>query len=310
MTRTALKGIWAAILTPVDGDGRVDVARWVGHVRRLLEHGCHGIAVFGTTGEAQAFSVAERQRALDGLLASGIDAGRIALGVGCCARDDSVALSRHGLAVGVRLQLALPPFFYKGSSDEGLVRAFAELIDGVADPHLALLLYHFPQASGVPVTHGVIDRLTRAYPGVVGIKDSSGDLDHTLALIQRWPDLAVFAGNDAHLLPVLEAGGAGTISAAANLAHLQSRAVWDAHAAGDGMAAGTAMAAVRAVREVTQTVPLIPGLKHVLAQELGDEAWARVRPPLVELDERAGAALRAALDQAGWRSHPEEAGSP
>lgn len=300
--RHALHGIWAAILTPVDADGGVDAGRWASHALSLMEHGCHGIAVFGTTGEAQAFSVAERCAALERLLAAGVPAERVILGVGCCARTDSVALSRHGLEHGVRHQLALPPFFYKSVSDDGLAQAFAELIDAVADPHLALLLYHFPQATGVPVTHGVIDRLTGSYPCVIGIKDSSGDLAHTTGLIERYPDLAVFAGNDAHLLPVIEAGGAGTISAAANLAGGQSRAVWDAHERGDGMAAATAMAAVRAIREATHGAPLIPGLKSAMAARLGDPAWARVRPPLVKLSETEGRALADALGAAGL--HP------
>jgi 4-hydroxy-tetrahydrodipicolinate synthase len=301
-------GIHAAIVTPVDGGGGVDAGRMAAHARRLLAGGCHGLAVFGTTGEANSFSVAQRQAALDALLAAGVPAGRVILGVGTCARDETLALARHGLGLGCRRLLVQPPFFYKRVSDEGLFAAFAEVAEAAGPQGAELLLYHFPQVTQVPVTRPVIERLVDAFPSVVrGVKDSSGDLDHTLGLAASFPGLAVYAGNDSHLLDVLRAGGAGTISAAANLNAAASRAVHDAFGAGDAAAAEAGMGRVTAVRKVLESRPLIPAIKHVLAEAEGDPAWARVRPPLTPLDAAAGAELRRDLAAAGWRRGGPEA---
>jgi 4-hydroxy-tetrahydrodipicolinate synthase len=306
MSALAARGIWAAILTPVDARGAIDVGRWLRHAQWLLGEGCHGLGVFGTTGETQAFSVAERQAGLEALLAAGLAAERLIVGVGCCARSDTLALAAHAVDLGCHRLLALPPFFYKGVSDEGVFRAFAEIVEGLGDDRLELFLYHFPQVSAVPISPGVIERLLRAFPRAVrGLKDSSGDLAHTTGLIGRFPPLAIFAGADGHLLEVLAAGGAGTISAAANLNAAASRRVFDAFAAGDMAAAMAGMAKVAGVRKALEGHPLIPALKAVIADGRGDPEWRHVRPPLVELDAAALGALKGGLDAAGHAYDPQ-----
>ncbi len=301
-----MKGIYAAIVTPVDGEGAVDLPRLVAHARWLLHHGCHGIGLFGTTGEANSFTLAQRQQALEGLLGAGIPAERIVLGIGCCAVGDTVALARHGLAHGVRRQLALPPFFYKNVTDEGVFRAFAEVVERVGDPALELHLYHFPQMTAVPVTRRVIARLRESFPGTVrGLKDSSGDWPHTRDLIAEFPDLLIYSGADNHLLDNLEAGGAGTISAAANLACAASRRVFEAFREGDRERAQRGMALVTGVRTALQRHPLIPAVKAVIAEGLGDPEWARVRPPLVELDPGSLRDLLRDLEAAGYSYDPD-----
>jgi 4-hydroxy-tetrahydrodipicolinate synthase len=200
----------------------------------------------------------------------------------------------------------MPPFFYKNNTDEGLFRAFAEVIDGVADPRLELYLYHFPQVSGVPVTKGVIDRVLERYPETLkGLKDSSGDWPHTEDLIKNYPDLAIYSGNDGHLLKNLETGGAGTISAAANLAVEHSAKVFEAFSKGDRAAAEAGMTIVAEVRRVLTEYPLIPAIKHVIAEGLHDDVWRIVRPPLVPLDPASGEPLIAALDAAGYVYDPD-----
>jgi 4-hydroxy-tetrahydrodipicolinate synthase len=300
MTTASGRGIWTALVTPVDATGVIDIARLAAHARWLLGQGCQGVLLFGTTGETAAFSVAERQAALEALLATGFPVDRLRVGVGCCARSDTVALTRHALAQGCHELLALPPFFFKSLPDEGLYRAFAETIDAVADPALALHLYHFPQVSAVPVTMPVIERLVAAYPDTVkGVKDSSGDLAHTLELVRRFPTLAIYAGADGHLLELLRAGGAGTISAAANLNAAANRAVLDAFERGDMAAAEALMQKVSAVRGVLNGRPLIPSIKAALAGALGEPTWRNVRAPFVEVEERAIPELLGALAAAG-----------
>ncbi len=300
------RGIHAAVVTPVEPGGEISVERYCRHARWLLRQGCTGLGIFGTTSETQAFSVAERQAGLEAYIAAGLPVEKMILGIGCCARSDTLALARHALGQGVTDLLMLPPFFYKNNSDEGLYRAFAEVIDALAEPRLSLLLYHFPQMSGVPVTHPVIERLLKAYPRTLkGIKDSSGDWDHTASLIKAFPDLAIYSGADGHLVRNLEAGGAGTFSAAGNLAAEHSNDVFTAFERGDKAAAEAGMKLVGAVRTILTSYPLIPAIKHVIAHGQHDEVWRTVRPPLVELDETKGKALIKALDEAGYVYDPD-----
>ncbi len=300
------KGIYAAVVTPVEPSGGISVERYCRHARWLLRQGCTGLGVFGTTSETQAFSVAERQAGLEAYIAAGLPAERMILGIGCCARSDTLALARHALEHGVTNLLMLPPFFYKNNSDEGLYRAFAEVIDGLAEPRLALLLYHFPQMSGVPVTHPVIERLLKDYPDTLeGIKDSSGDWEHTAGLIAAFPELNIYSGADGHLVRNLEAGGAGTFSAAANLAAEHSSTVFKAFERGDAAAAEAGMKLVGDVRTILTSFPLVPAIKHVIAHGQRDEIWRTVRPPMVELDPAKGEALIKALDEAGYVYDPD-----
>ncbi len=301
-----MKGIFAASVTPVDSDGEISHVRLAAHLRWLLHHGCHGVALFGTTGEAPSFSVAERQAALEAVLRRGVAPERILLGIGCCAHADTLALARHGLDAGVTRMLMLPPFYFKDVPEEGVFRAFAELIEAVASDRLQLVLYHFPRMSMVPIARPVIERLLGRYPDTVrGIKDSSGDWEHTRGLIAAFPGFSVFSGSDMHLLRNLQAGGAGTISAGANLACASSRDVFDGVARGDAAAAERAMQCVAAVRTVLGRYPMIPAIKHVIAEGTRDPVWDTVRPPLVELDAGAGSALVRELETAGYVYDPE-----
>lgn len=300
------KGIYAAVVTPVDNTGAISIERYCRHARWLLRQGCTGLGVFGTTSETQAFSVPERQTALDAYVASGLPVSKLILGIGCCARSDTVALARHALEHGIEDCLMLPPFFYKGVSDEGVYRAFAELIDAVADDRLNLLLYHFPQMSAVPINKPVIERLLKTYPDTLkGIKDSSGDWQHTKSLIESFPDLYIYSGADAQLVQNLETGGAGTFSAAANLTAEQSSEVFTAFEKGDKAAAEKGLKQVAAVRQALGDYPLIPAVKLVIADGRKDPVWRTVRPPLVELDEASGNALVTALDAAGYHYDPD-----
>jgi 4-hydroxy-tetrahydrodipicolinate synthase len=263
--------------------------------------------VFAVTGEAASFSVRERQEALEALVGRGIAAESLMVGVGTCARADTVALARHALGLGCRRLVMLPPFFFRRVLDEGLYRSYAEVLDAVGDDRLELFLYHHPQITGTPITKAVIERLVQAYPATIrGIKDSSASLPHLKDLIQSFPELAVFAGSDKELLPVLEAGGAGTISAAANINAATSREVFDAFKAGDHAKAEAGMRQVRFVREALEAYsPLVPAVKFVIADGQNDPGWRQVRPPLVALDGPSGQELIHKLEAAGCGYDPD-----
>lgn len=279
-----LTGVLAAALTPLTADLGPDFGAATLHARWLLAHGCDGLAVLGTTGEANSFSVAERMALLDHLVGNGLPAAVLLPGTGCAALTDSVALTRHAVKLGVGGCLMLPPFYYKNVTDEGLFASYAEIIERVGDARLRLYLYHFPQMAAVPVSLALIERLVGRYPEtVVGMKDSSGDLANMLAVARAVPGFAVLSGSDELLLPLLGGGGAGCITACANVAASLAARVAAAFRAGDGRAAEDAQARLSAVRRVIQGYPLAAALKSLVATASGQAGWQRLRPPLVPL---------------------------
>jgi len=293
-------GVWSPVLTPVTADYVVDTGRFLEQARWVLDQGCHGLALFGTTSEANSFSVEERTGLLDAVIEAGIPADRLMVGTGCNAITDSVQLTAHAVSHGVHRVLMLPPFYYKGMRDEGLARAFGEVIERVHDSELRVFLYHFPRLSGVPITLGLLDLLAERYgPAVAGVKDSSGEWDNTAAMIERFPQMAIFPGSEIFLLQGLESGGAGCITATSNVNPSGSRAVWDAWVADDGSAAER-QALATAIRLALETEQPVPGQKWLIASERGDAAWKTVRPPMVELEDTAGTALAEAVRAAGF----------
>ena len=289
-------GVWSPVLVPLRPDLGIDSERFIAHARWLLAQGCHGLAMFGTTSEASSFSVAERKALVERVIENGIPPGRLMVGTGCCAFTDSVELTRHALDAGCRRVLMLPPFYYKGVGDEGLFRAFAEVIERVGEPGLKVFLYHFPRLSGVPVTEGLIARLTDAFPETVaGVKDSSGDWSNTRMMLDRFPRLAIFPGSEVFLLDGLRAGAAGCITATSNVNAAGARSIFDAWERADATAADEKQAAATAVRRAIDRHPGIPAQKYLIAHYRNDPGWRTVRPPLAALDEDAGRALLDAL---------------
>ena len=180
------RGVLAPVVTPFTSDLRPDVARLVRHCRWLLDNDV-GLAVFGTNSEANSLTVAEKLELLDALVEAGLPAARMMPGTGTCALPDTVELTRRAVAHGCGGVLMLPPFYYKGVSDDGLFASFAEVIERVGDPRLRIYLYHIPPVSMVPISLPLIDRLLRRYPGTIaGIKDSSGDWNNTRAMLEQF----------------------------------------------------------------------------------------------------------------------------
>jgi 4-hydroxy-tetrahydrodipicolinate synthase len=290
-----IHGVWSPTLVPVREDFSIDVERFLAHARWLLERGCHGLALFGTTSEANSFSLEERMTLLEAALAAGIEPDRLMVGTGCCALTDSERLTRHAVENGCKKVLMLPPFYYKGVSDAGLYRSYATVIDRVADDDLRVLFYHFPKLSGVPITVGLIELLLADYPGIIaGLKDSSGDWSNTEDLIARFPEMSIFPGSERYLLEGLQHGGAGCITATANVNAAGARGVWDAWTE-DSADVDALNAHMVAVRTAIEAYPVIPAQKFLLAGQRKDPDWRRVRPPLLDLDDKQGAELLESL---------------
>ena len=293
------RGVLSPVVMPFDRDLKPDGERLARHCRWLLDNDV-GLAVFGTNSEANSMSVAEKLALLDQLVAAGIPPARMMPGTGCCALTDSVELTRHAVRLGCGGVLMLPPFYYKGVSDDGLFRSYAEIIERVGDERLRVYLYHIPPVSQVSISLALIERLLKAYPGTIaGIKDSSGDWNNTQAMLERFQPQGfdVFAGSETFLLATLRGGGAGCISATANVnpaAIARLAGTWQQ------AEADQQQAALDAVRKVFQSMPMIPALKAAVAHYSGDASWGMVRPPLVPLTDAQIGALLSALEPTGF----------
>jgi 4-hydroxy-tetrahydrodipicolinate synthase len=300
-TRDKLSGIWSPVLTPVDADLNPHPGRFVAHAGWLLDNGCHGLVVFGTTGEANSFSVDERIELLEAAVSAGLPRARLLVGTGCCALTNTVRLTRHALSLGIDGVLALPPFYYKDNSDEALFASFDEVIQRVGSAGFKLYLYHFPRLSGVPITPGLLERLLAAYPDTVaGVKDSSGDWGNTRMLLERFPEIAIMPGAESYLLSALEAGASGCISASCNVNAQAIRKLYDDFKARrPGLA--EQQEALSDVRKILQLRPMIPVMKHLLADALREPDWRYVRPPLLPLPAIEATALESELMALGWR---------
>lgn len=295
MKNALFGGVNAAVLTAMHDDLSVDLGRMVAHGRWLLANGCDGLAILGTTGEANSLGVSERIAVMEGFVEAGIPASVLLPGTGTTAITDTVQITRRAEALGCRGALILPPFFYKNPSQDGLFAYFSEVIERVAGD-IGIYLYHFPAQSAVPFTVDFIARLLRAYPGKVrGIKDSSGDFANTKAYADNFAaeGFEVYCGDDGALYRLLEAGGAGCITAAANVGCAVSAQVY----AGRGTAAGAAaQVTLAAVRAAVTSAPLIPGLKSLVARNLGDAQWLNLRPPHTRMTEEAEQTLFRTFD--------------
>ena len=285
--------IHAAVPTPLDEGLGVDVGRLHTHCAGLLEAGCDGIALFGTTGEGPSFAVDERIAVLDDLLARGLDPARLIVGTGCAALPDTIRLTRHAAAAGCAGQLVMPPFFFDQVTDDGVFAAYARVIERCAGVQPRVVLYHIPAVSGVPLNPEVVRRLAGGFPeAVFAIKDSSGDWEFTARLIAARGTLDVLIGHEQDISRAIAAGGAGTICGLANVVPDLLRRLCDAV---PGQDAAGLQNAVTALAFTFDSLPVIPALKAMTAAATGDPDWVRVRPPLTALRRQDIEALATAL---------------
>jgi 4-hydroxy-tetrahydrodipicolinate synthase len=308
MKPTSFSGIWPAMLTPLTSDLSIDQPRFSAHALALLRAGCGGVTPFGTTGEGPSFSVGERMAAVDALVTAGVPADRIIVSTSCAAITDVVTLTKHAVEVGAHGCLMLPPFYFKGVSDAGVLDAYRYVIDRISarsgHTRPRLYLYHLPQVSAAPLTHEVIATLQREYPGVIaGIKDSECNRANSVALAERFGrDLSVYVGNELDLRTLGRMGSKGAIS---GLANFWPKLVAQLVGQPDAPGTGALHARVQALLDGVSRHALIPALKVVMAWQSGDDAWLRVRAPLKATTRDEAELLRRSLAAAGVR--PEDA---
>lgn len=290
MTYTSLRGVLVPLLTPFNDDMTIATDLYVAHARRCLDQGCAGLVPFGTTGEALSVGIDERIVAINALVDAGIDPALMIPGTGLSNVADSARLSRACLDMGCAAVMTLPPFYYKGVSEEGLYRHFVQLIETIGED-ARVFLYHIPPIAivGIPVT--LAARLHAEFPRqVIGIKDSSGDWDNTRALLDI-DGLIVYPGSELPLVEALDLGAPGCISATANLNGSAIAALIDAHSDANAERVRDLRQSVKRFRLLVQDYAPIPAQKRLLALLTGDERWTNVRPPLVEMPEAQGQEL-------------------
>jgi 4-hydroxy-tetrahydrodipicolinate synthase len=292
-----MSGVLAPVVTPFGDDLRPDIERLIAHCRSLLEVDC-GLAIFGTNSEGNSMSVEEKIDIIDALIDAGLPPERMMPGTGACALPDAVALCAHVARRGCGGGLALPPFYYKTATDEGLFAFFSELVQRVGDDRLKLYLYHIPPVAGIGFSLDLYERLINAYPEtVVGTKDSSGDNAHTQLLLDRFPGWGIFPGNETNLAAFVRAGAVGTISATCNV---NAAAIVDLYRNADAPDADERQAAVNAVRGAFAKYPMIAAMKAIIADRRGDPVWRNLRPPLTPLGAEDTGALKTALAGVGY----------
>src|SRR6266480_470926 len=284
-----IRGVLAPVVTPFKADLSPDRDRFIAHCQWLLSQNS-GLAAFGTTSEANSLSAKERMTLLDVLVGAGIDPSRMMPGTGCCSIIETIDLTAHAIRHGCAGVLMLPPFYYKDVSEEGLYRYFSEVVQRVGDARLKIYVYHIPSVAIVSVTPRLIERLLKAYPNAIaGMKDSSGDWNNTKTFLEAFADngFDVFVGSESFLLANMRNGGAGTISATANV---NPAAIHELYNVASAVSADVDLqpqqAQLNVVREVFSSrkfSSMIAALKQAIAIYANDPEWARVRPPLIEL---------------------------
>jgi 4-hydroxy-tetrahydrodipicolinate synthase len=310
--RVRIRGVLAPVVTPFKVDLSPDRERFISHCRWLLSQKC-GLAPFGTTSEANSMSTDERISLLDELFAAGIDPSRMMPGTGCCSIVETVALTAHAVKHGCAGVLMLPPFYYKNVSEEGLYRCFGEVVQRVGDARLRIYLYNIPPIAIVGITPRLVERLLKAYPNAIaGMKDSSGDWNNTKTFLDAFAEtdrsaraeFDVFVGSETFLLANMRNGGAGTISATANV---NPEAIYELYSVASAVSADVdpepQQARLNVVREVfnnTKFPSMIAALKQAIAIYANNPEWARVRPPLIELTTGQAKLLAEQLKRIGF----------
>ncbi|GAU83234.1 dihydrodipicolinate synthase family protein [Bosea sp. BIWAKO-01] len=282
-------GLSCAITTPMREGGAVDLPRLVKHARHVLAEGCDSVTLFGTTGEGAALGLPARTAMLGALVGAGVDPGtQIYAGVAAASLHESIEQAKVALDIGAKGLLVAPPFYFKGVSDEGLFVWFSQFFEKLGPSARNTILYHIPSVTAVDISVGLVERLKKAFPGIVsGVKDSSGSYANTEALLKAHGELAILVGDERLLARAVRAGAQGSICGVANLVPgLLRPMVYE----------GTESPVVNALVDEVCSYPVLPAVKALVGHLHGDKGYCAMRPPLEALNEAQRQRLFAAFD--------------
>ncbi len=287
-----ITGIMPAAITWFNADLSLAIPDTIAYYRTMLDAGCDGIVSMGTTGEANSLSFRERCALIDAVGESGF-AGKVIAGIGCCNLPETAELGRIAAAAGLSGLLIMPPFFYRGISDEGVFAAYDHVLGQLGADPLPVYIYDFPKMSGIDIALETIEQLRRAYPGLIaGLKNSAGDFEEMQCQHAAFDDFDVFAGSEEFLLPAMQAGLAGCISASFNVFAEDAAALMRVWRQPEAEARQHSLTAKR---RAIAAYPLIPAAKALIGDARGSSL--AVRPPLMALKPDELAALKQSLSE-------------
>ena len=286
-----LQGLWPACLVPTHADGSVDLPKILGHVQHLLRVGCDGVTLFGTCGEGASFSVAERKQVLEYVVRAGVQSSKLLVATNACALPDAVDLTRHATALGVFGVMFIPPFYFNAPTDDGVVQATCELIKRVADHRLRIVLYHIPSVTGVAFTEAAVAEIIQRYPQhIIGLKDSSGDQQHSMRFIKRFPSIGIVIGNELQIPKLMPEGATGSVCGAGNISpNLVLRIIRNPQNVDK-----TDWAALNALGGLVWDAgaPFFLGVyKTIMAEQTKDASWLNCRLPQTPMSDADRAVL-------------------
>ena len=273
------KGIYTAALTPFNASYEPEIPTLIGHVQWLLENGTDGVALLGSTGEANSMTLEQRQSIIEQSTRK-LPADRLLIGTGSCALHDEIKLTKVSIDVGVYGVLVLPPFYYKPQSEESIIRFYSELIDSVNDSRLRIIFYNFPKFTGYNFDHNVIGKMKQRFGEIAaGIKDSSGNWENMSGVAQNVSDFMVYSGTETYLLDNLLNGGAGCITATANLIATECQQVFQAWKNEQLEDAKQKQKRLTSLRKALEIFPFVSGLKSIFADQKDSNEWGNMMPP-------------------------------
>ncbi len=279
---SGINGVIAAVPTIVDHDNQPKMIEFISHCKWVLENGCNGLNILGTTGEANSQGPATRQVIMKAA-ARNIDPSKMMVGTGTSDLEMTVELTRYADELGYPVALVLPPFYYTPVSDDGIFSHFKAIDSALGASEIVLYLYNFPALSGIKFSVQLIKRMAEEMPNrICGIKDSSGDLSYCKEIVEAVPGFKVFPSNEVCVSEAHANGFAGCISGSVNVTGPWAGKLW--HGCEDHNL-DNHLAVLKELRETISSVPLVQAVKHLIGLRENNVDWDLMIPPLISLTE-------------------------
>ena len=265
---TKISGIFAASMSVFNSDLSLNVEKTILHAEKLIKQGCHGTAIFGSTGQSQLISVSEKIKLLNGLSESKYKNKHI-IGTGLNSLTETINFMKIALSLSFDKFLIMPPAYYK-YKDQEVIRFFSHVIDSV--PESKVILYNFEKLSGYKFSVDCVKELKKRFPNqIIGVKDSTYNLYENLQL----ENFSIFPGSETKLLKGLELSCSGIITATCNVTAQLSRKVYDDFFSKKTQTQNKKLCDVR---NTFEKYNLISGLHSFFSKE--DRIYENILPPL------------------------------
>ena len=287
---TKISGIFAATMSVINPDLSLNIEKTIDHAENLIDQGCHGTAVFGSTGQAQLISISEKIKLLNQLSKSKYKDKHL-IGTGLNSLTETINLIRIASSLNFDKFLIMPPAYYK-YGDAEVIEFYKKIVAAV--PECKIILYNFEKLSGYKFSINCVNELVKRFPDqIIGVKDSSYNLYENLKL----KNFSIFPGSELKLLSGLELGCSGVITATCNVTAELSRKVYDDFFSGTKQSNNKKLCDVRAIFDKYN---LISGLHTFYSED--NKIYQNVLPPLSILNQNDKKDLMEALKDLNFTS--------